>query len=159
MTKQIPACARGKLEGERKSLVRLIELTSPQGSPKNKVTIVFDGLSDMAYAQEASSVKVVFSQGESGDEKIREIVQSTAHKKNMIVVSDDKELKFSVRALGAKVMSVKDFLAKIRIQSALPRMKPSQNKIKEERKYIAKSLEDQINKELAGIWLSSKSDQ
>ena len=156
VTKQIPALARQGLKNERDSLISLVETRRPQGSLNNKVTIVFDGRPGIIHAQKNSHVKIVFSQNESGDEKIRRIVKDAVYKKRIIVVTDDKELGFSVRAHGAKLLSVKDFLAKIDIQPAGTRTSKPQKKTKEEQKRIPKTLEYKITSELEQIWLNKK---
>ena len=44
---QMAGAARLNLEEQRYQLVRLIERKAPQGSERNKVTVVFDGCLDV----------------------------------------------------------------------------------------------------------------
>src|SRR3989338_7411471 len=100
IVKQVPALNLKKLRGGRESLVSLIEIYRPQGSMKNAVTIVFDGQEGISHQGKSSFVKVVFSQNESADEKIKNLIAACKRKKETIVVTDDRALQFSVRGLG-----------------------------------------------------------
>ena len=157
ISQQISFLALKELKSSREGLIKLIEIYKPQGKGENKVTIVFDGRSGIWSDNRSASVKVIFSEGESADDRSRKIVSDSSRKKEMIVVTDDKELRFSVRALGANVMQVKDFLLKIKKYETPAGAPPSGSKIKkrpqEETKYISKTLEAEINSELEKIWL------
>ena len=150
---QIPPHARKEFEDEREHFVNLIKVHCPQGSKNNAVTIVFDGRSTAPLQEQSSMIKIIFSCEESADDKIRKLITETNRKKQTIVVTDDKELRFSIRALGASVLSVKDFLSKAKRPD---RIFPRQNKQKDRRdevKNISKTLEFKINKEFEKIWL------
>ena len=152
ITCQISTLALKDRQNSREGLIRLVEVYKPQGSAHNRVTIVFDGKSGILSDARVSSVKVVFSENESADDKIRRIIGDSAKKKQMIVVTDDKELRFSVRALGAEAISVADFLSKFKKQGTqVTRGTPAKNK--EDEKHISKTLEYQITSELERIWL------
>lgn len=90
---------------------------------------------------------------QSADEKIREIVERSSQKKSIVVVTNDRAIQYAVRALGAQVNSVEEFLS---------RMRPFQGKVKAKRidqrekasaKNISTTLEFKITAELANIWL------
>ena len=115
------------------------------------MTVVFDGQEGIVHSQKKSALKIVFSQNESGDEKIRRIVKGAPNKRNIVVVTDDKELRFSIRALGARLQSVKDFLAKLDIYPGQEKKKKAI--IREDKKKIPLSLEYKITQELESIWL------
>ena len=152
--KQTSRLALKGLKNGREGLVSLIDIYRPQGSRQNKVIIVFDGQPGMINEESSPTVKVVFSENESADDKIRSLVAASNRKREIVVVTDDKELKFSVRALGANVLGVKDFLQKIKkrdiITTAGQTKKP---KHEEEEKHISKTLEYKITAELEKIWL------
>ena len=153
--KQIPDLAKLKLEEGRESLFRVLEQDRPQGSMKNKVTVVFDGQANIGGFQRGSFLEIIFSCDESADDKIKKIVSHHENKKNVTVVTDDKEIKFYVRALGAKVISVDGFLNQIkshRDETYRLKKKISQR----ERKTISRSLEYKINAEFEEIWLGKK---
>lgn len=59
-----------------------------------------------------SALKIFFSKGEDADSCIKNLVVNSANPKTIVVVSDDRELQFSVKRSGARIMPVKEFLAK-----------------------------------------------
>jgi len=157
--KKTPGVFSANLQSGREELIRLIEIHAPQGSLNNPVTIVFDGRSGVFGGMMPSfpgGLKVIFSQDESADDKIRKIVEKSDRKKEMVVVTDDRELGFATRAMGTKLMSVKEFLGKTEKPS--PQFKRSISKDKKEidEKSISQSLEYQITDEMKKIWLKEK---
>jgi len=149
----MPALTSKKIKDERENLIDFIERYKPQGSRYNQVTIVFDG--HAAHFVNSSPVEVIFSRDVSGDEKIRELIKKSSNKKSTIVISDDKELRFSVRALGAQVLDVKSFL----LQPKSLRLKSEEKmhgRPKQEEKNISKVLEYKINDEFKKRWLKEK---
>ena len=143
---QMPLSARKKLEDHRQHLIQWIESCRPQGSLRNAVTIVFDGKTDVwgGMGSGSASVRVFFAHGQSADEKIIRMVEEAAHKKNVVVVTDDRSLKYAVRALGAKVSGVQTFLGQ---GSSAPAGRV------ESGKNISKISEHKITSELTEIWL------
>ena len=140
-----------KLEDGRAELIRLIESLSPQGSLNNKVTVVFDGRPGMSPALEAQEVKVVFTYEESADERIKRMVQDSEAPRALIVVTDDREIRYYVKSLGAGVMDSGAFLARI-----IPRRGKAAAVPDSDKKPINEKLEDQVNQELRALWLKKK---
>ena len=151
ITNQMPSLALRHLKVGREGLLSLIEIYRPQGSIKNSVTVVFDGQPGILGDVQSSCVKAIFTREESADDKIRSLVAEAKNKKRIIVVTDDKELKFSVRALGAGVLSVQEFLVKI--QPDKEKTGGVSLKKDEDKKVISKTTEYKITKELEKIWL------
>ncbi len=152
---RIPKFSKKSLEESRDSFVRFLEVHKPQGSLRNCVTVVFDGQPDIIGRTDTSFIKVVFTKGESADTAIKKFVEDAANKRNIIVVTDDNEIRFYVRSLGAKILSVIDFFDKVQNQE----IKESQSKKKNkeiELKNISKTFEHQVNQELEDIWLKKK---
>jgi predicted RNA-binding protein with PIN domain len=144
---QISGFSSGSLEEQRQKLIRYIEKVSPQGSDKNMVTIVFDGRADIFGNFVQSAVKVFFSQNESADDKIKRLVLDSEQKSSTIVVTNDRDIQYSVRSEGAKAISVEEFFG--------PSKKFSTGDTKDN-KAISKSVEFKINAELEKIWLKEK---
>lgn len=151
---QIPQLTQGKLEEQRKNLVRYIETRSPQGSGRNAVTVVFDGRSDVWSDNEPSAVKVIFSKDQSADEEIRQLVSRAQNKKNIVVVTNDRDIQYAIGALGAKAMNVQDFFhthsehrekEEKQGRSSVPSRASAKN--------ISNSLEHSINAEMKKIWM------
>ena len=157
---QMPALKLDKLEDQRRNLVRFIEQCSPQGSSKNSVTIVFDGDRDVFGGMKSTAAKIIFSQGESADDKIRAIVARANNTKSIVVVTDDRDIQYAVGAIGAKAIGVAEFLGKGKSAKNNKHMadKKSQ-RIKKglsvPEKYISKSDESSITSEMGKIWLKS----
>jgi len=158
-----------KLEDQRKKLIHFVECSTPQGSLNNRVTIVFDGQEEVFGGMTSSAAKILFSQGESADDAIKKIVARSQNTKNIIVVSDDRDIQYAVRALGAKVCSVKEFLGKAKasgekgrsVRKSSRQMKgPSAEKNPSRpKKQVPKSDEFKINSELAKIWLKQDKER
>lgn len=109
------------------------------------MTVVFDGRSDVwGGGAVPSPVQIIFSREESADEKIIRMVEEAEHKKNIVVVTDDRALQYAVRALGAKVSGVQTFLGQ---GAPVPVRRPESNK------NISKTLEHKITSEFARIWV------
>ena len=137
--------------------MRLVAVNRPQGSVKNTVTIVFDGKYGIIGTADDTHVKVIFSRGESADDTIKKIVSGAAHKKNIIVVTDDRDIQYAVRAMGAKIMSVEEFLTKSKAAGQPRPGAATAARGKETGKHISKTVEFKITSEFEKIWLRSKS--
>lgn len=159
---QMPsALDQATLEDQRYHLVRFIEQSRPQGSLNNPVTIVFDGNIDIFGGMSSSSAKIVFSHGESADEKIKKIVAQAKNTKDIIVVTDDRAIQYAVRALGAKISGTQAFLGKAkgikRSSEGKGSLKSKRgvapNPLSENKKYIPRNDEAKITSEFSKIWL------
>lgn len=106
------------LEKQRAVLIGLVERRRPHGSGNNSVTVVFDGSYEMAaaYPREqrlASGIQVVFSGGESADDKIENIVAARTNAADVVVVTNDKGIKRRLGGRGVKYMSLEDFAERV----------------------------------------------
>ncbi len=164
MIHQMPlALNQDKLEDQRRYLVHFIEQRRPQGSTNNRVTIVFDGSLEIFGGMASSAAKIVFSQGESADDKIKKIVGQAESTKDIVVVSNDREIQYAVRALGAKISAVKAFLdkagaskKKVGGRSPAAQKGSSKSHSSEQEKNIPRSDESRITSEFSQIWLDPK---
>ena len=138
-----------KMRDIRTALVEFIRLGRLCGSNKNKITIVFDGYPDSSFLGQPHEphVTIIFSGEATADEKIKRLVENAANAKNIIVVSDDKEIQFIIKAIGAKSLGVEEFIG--------VKKKPAHHvTIDESLKFdLNYSQVEKINKELKGIWL------
>ena len=151
------ALAKQKLEDSRESLIKWVEVKNPQGSFRNQVTIVFDGQSGVGGYHKSFLVKVLFSWEESADDLIKKIVSVQENKKSTVVVTDDREIQYYVRALGAQVLSVDEFFRRAQPPEVKQSSTKSKKNFQEEKKDISKTLESKINAEFEKIWLEKKS--
>lgn len=147
--------AQANLEGQRNHLTNMIQVHRPQGSLSNKITVIFDGQADISHAQ-TSSVKTIFSHNESADDAIKKMVINSSNPKNIVVVTDDRDIQYSVRAQGAQVLPVTQFLSKLSPSAERNRTKKRKIKSTDTSKHISKHLEHKINSEFSEIWLKKK---
>ena len=151
IVKQAPGLADRPLEQGRAGLLRWIDAHRPQGSANNRVTVVFDGKSEHFSTPVDCGVKTVFSRDESADDCIKAMVEKSAAKSTVVVVSDDKGIALYVRSLGAKVMGVKEFAPGLFASSSKPKPKGRSGAEKAE-KYIPLVEQERINKEFEKLW-------
>ena len=110
--KRVDMFSAGKLQSSREMLIKYIEDNRLQGSPRNKITVVFDGKEDVIGYKMDSTVQVIFTRGKSADEKIKEMVENASDPGRIVVVSEDKGITYYCRSFGAKIKSVEGFLNK-----------------------------------------------
>ena len=125
------------------SLIRYIRMNKLTGSRNNKVVIVFDGSFNLAASQEKGDYELVFSQSLSADELIHKKLKSLSNKSQVLVVSDDREIRDFTKREGARSLRIHEFV-KIK-QSQTP-----------EGKEINYSLQREITEEMRKIWLKDK---
>ena len=149
----MPQLMHLKLEEQRNALIRAIEVHQPQGSLRNRVTVIFDGQKDIYGGKvETTQVEVIFARDETADAKIKELVAQSLQKKNMCVVTDDRDLQISVGHLGAQCVAVQSFLSKCREQVSSSKKQPY-SAPNDNGKNISKTDEHKITSELSRIWL------
>lgn len=155
----MPTLIHQQLETQRHSFVHMIHTRRPQGSSRNKVTVVFDGY-PAGFGADLSSghVQILYSCDITADDRIKQIVQKSILKKNIIVVTNDRAIQYAVRALGAKVISVESFLQKIN-KSASSGSVDSQRNQSGLKKNISNREKQHINLELEDLWLKKKSNK
>ncbi len=129
----------------RFALIQFLRNNKPCGSPKNKVTIVFDG-----YSQDSSlrglEFEVIFSCQDSADQRIKKIVERARLPKSLVVVSDDRQIRDFARLCGAACLGVEEFLAPGEKKKS-PRQDDS---VKTE---LSCAEARRINEELKKLWL------
>ncbi|MDD3296725.1 MAG: NYN domain-containing protein [Candidatus Omnitrophica bacterium] len=125
------------------SLIRYIRMNKLTGSRNNKVIIVFDGSYNLAAFQERGDYELFFSQNLSADELIHKKLKSLLNKSQVVVVSDDREIRDFTKREGARSLRINEFI-----------------KIKQpdvsEAKDIDYSLQREITEEMRKIWLKDK---
>lgn len=148
LIKQTSLLASKNLEEGRSGLIRLIKKNNLTGSPRNEVTIVFDGREDVFSPRTEKVFKIIFA-CESADDKIKKMISSSSNPARIILVTNDKELIFFARNYRAGTCAVSKFLEKI------PQRKNTS--IESETKFRLR-FEDasKITEELKKIWLKGK---
>lgn len=93
------------------ALARYIRSQKLCGSLKNNVMIVLDGFApEGRYDLSAGAVEVIFSEDETADERIKRLVERSPQPRNLVVVSDDREIADFARLRGANPMKVEEFV-------------------------------------------------
>jgi predicted RNA-binding protein with PIN domain len=142
LIKKIPEFSSKKIRHAREDLIRLIEEKRLTGSKRNRVTVVFDGYSDDFSSKRQIPFEIIFAK--DADEKIRDIIKKVDNPKEIVVITDDRQLQDSVRLLGAKVQNLESFLEKLKRPKAIT------EDLKLE---FSPKLKDEITEELKKIWL------
>ena len=138
-----------KTKEQKHELLNYIKREGLGGSLKNKITVVYDGYPPHEFNQDKAfthQIEVIFSRNISADDKIKKIVEESAMRKNIVVVSDDKEVRFIAKSLGAKCAGVEDFIC---LESKSQR-ESKRETLKHELSY---SQMHRINQELRKLWL------
>lgn len=139
------------LQDAREGLVRLIIDNSLCGSPKNKVLVVFDGKDQIFYAPDSNipkgfDIKIIFTHDETADDKIKRLVDESSNPKQIVVVTDDRDILYYCRAAGARIISVKEWSLSDKMLKA--RYRKSSCKL-----HTCVKSADTITNELKKIWL------
>lgn len=95
---------------DRSALLNYIRFNKLTGSPKNSVTVVFDGYPDSYEPANDTDISVVFSRMISADDKIRKLVEESGNRKQIVVVSNDREIQSMAKMLGATVVGIETFV-------------------------------------------------
>jgi len=118
---------------------------------KNEVIIVFDGYPpEGRQVSQSKKPQVIYSRDYSADEKIKQMVERSINVRNITVVSDDNQIRFVVKALGAKAMSIEEFIGGKDKGACDHTKKEAQELTKPELTY---SQMHKINQELLRVWL------
>lgn len=145
--KKTPFLNHKKLKDARDALLDFIYKNRPQGSQVNQITVVFDGRDDVFNFKQKHDLPVLFTRSESADDLIKSMIDKAVNTKNIVVVSEDKDIKLYCRSRGARIFSVDDFLNKAR---------KNQNKSKvsdADSREISFLEKNKINEELIKLWL------
>ncbi len=125
-------------------LIHYIKNHKLTGSHNNKVVIIFDGAFNLEAKREAG-FEVIFSEERSADDLIKlridKIKSSKYPLSEVIVVSDDREIRDYAKKQGAVSERAVDFI------------EPAKKIVQEESKDISYPLQKEITDELRKIWL------
>jgi len=128
----------------------LIEQKCLTPSHRNKVSVIYDGFPPSSKGpidiKPHEDIDIIFSHKISADEFIRKILEHSASPKDIIVVSDDREIRQAANLFRAKAMGIEDFLGlkrKIHPVKSMDSSGPALNY----------SQAHKINEELRKIWL------
>ena len=122
------------------ALINYIRKNKFTGSRNNRVMIVFDGKLNFEAIQQRGRFEVFFSGESTADDLIKKRLSQMKNKKEVVVVSDDREIRDAARAQGARICRIADFI----------KVKAKQE---EQEKEISYTLAHEITEEMRKIWL------
>ena len=124
-------------------LIRFIKSNGLIGSSNNRVVIVFDGHECSGLYPE-HEFELLFSGDRTADDEIKDRVLKAKNKSQLIVVSDDREVRDFARREGAQVKSTEEFLVKGRRSKTI--------RLETDEKEIDFETRTKINREFEKIW-------
>ena len=93
------------------ALADFIRFNKLTGSKNNSCVLVFDGYPPPPEEiPRQNGLLCMFSRRQEADELIKKIVQDSDSPKNIVVVSDDREVQLTSRFLHAQICSVEEFI-------------------------------------------------
>ncbi|MEO0141512.1 MAG: NYN domain-containing protein [candidate division WOR-3 bacterium] len=90
-----------EMEKAREYLVSFSKVYAP-----HRVIVVFDGREGVHHSLPGA----VFTKGESADEYIKRWLRRCQNPRDVVVVTEDREIRGTAGALGARVMSTREFV-------------------------------------------------
>ena len=130
----------GSFDARRERLLAWIEERNLCGSPRNAVTVVFDGKPGPGWTPWRGRARVVFTYEEDADTVIKRSVDESSRPRDAVVVTDDRAIQRWVGGAKARVVGCADFLRGARAAGALRRGKVDAGEAAE------------INEELKRVW-------
>lgn len=128
----------------RQDLIHYIKVNRLTGSRNNKVIIVFDGYENPDAPPERE-YRIIFSQDRSADEVIKDKIRRVRNKRQLIVVSDDREIRDCAQMEGAVPLRIQDFLKRGSDRKSRRRHDDGRN--------LSPSTMIEITEELKKIWV------
>lgn len=129
-----------KSASPQRDLIQYIYLHKLTGSNNNKVIIVFDGYMPAMFQSECQ-FEIIYSGQKTADDVIKQRLDNLKNRSQIIVVTDDREIRDYVKQKCAVSVRVGEFLKEKKIA------KP------ENRKDISYVLQKEITDELRKVWL------
>lgn len=102
----------GSIRNSRELLIDLIRSKKPQGSRRNKITVIFDGQPGVESPID-KDVDVRFTSGKEADWYIKRLVEKHHNPRQIIVITDDRAIKRHVSSAGADTMTTVKFMDKL----------------------------------------------
>src|SRR5262245_3523070 len=106
----LPALPPGSWQEKRAQLLDFLRHRKPQGN--NRVTVVFDSRQGLGEQLQVGDITVVFTAGETADDRLSEMVRQANNPRLLVVVTNDLGIRAMVRGTGARFLSCDDFLKK-----------------------------------------------
>ena len=142
---KIPRFKTRPLRRQRESLIGFLEGFKAAISPRNQISVVFDGKSRFSFDHvPQTNVKVIFSRDEEADALIKRMVDEAGAVKSLVVVSDDRQITRYARAKGAGFEGSRQFLSRTHKKKAKPSLDDCAK--------LDSRRASEVNRELRGLW-------
>ncbi len=139
------------------ALLDFIKFKKPCGSPKNKISVVFDGYppANSRHSFDQAEINVIYSQEITADARIKAMLDICQNPKIVIVVSDDREIQFFAKSAGAKAAGVEEFIHSAKLDPDSLRLKGNLKTLRDDllKPELNYTQANQINKEFRKLWL------
>ena len=135
------------LEESRHFLIKVVKTYKLYGSRNNQVSIIFDGKEGIPDEEFNCPFQIFFSKSEDADSLILRMIEQSDNPSQIVVVTDDKQLRRKARLLGASFKSVEDFFKKV----FKDRYSPVEDKFT-----LTFQQRERINAELRKLWLGEE---
>ncbi|MBI4651583.1 NYN domain-containing protein [Candidatus Desantisbacteria bacterium] len=145
LIRTLPRYTHSRFADEKRAVVRLIKIHPLMKKQSHETIIVFDGYADDENIINDKNIKIIFSDDDSADETIKNIVENSKKPEEIYVVTDDREIRDFIRIMGAKNITIKEFAAAIK-QDKEPIKKNIENNKIDDNDAI------RITKEFENIW-------
>lgn len=148
---KIPSLKDKPLKMARDGLIGFVRVNHLWGSYRNRMTVVFDGKSGVVSPNPDAclgpNINIVFSRDETADKRIKRLVDESSNPKQLVVVTDDRDIMYYAKSGGAKTLSIKEWVCK--------KKAPEQRLLANGRNNAPAEL-DNITEELKRIWLKKE---
>jgi uncharacterized protein len=99
---------KGTWQEKRAHLLKFLQQEQIQGN--NALTVVFDSRQGSGSQREEGSIRVIYTAGETADERIIDLVRAAANPRSLVVVSNDQAIRLMIKGTGARFITSTDFL-------------------------------------------------
>ncbi|MCM8804910.1 MAG: NYN domain-containing protein [Candidatus Omnitrophica bacterium] len=96
------------LEKSKDFLIDILERYKRK-HPSIDFTVVFDGFPSQISFHTKTRIKIIYSHDITADEKIRKIIENKKNKKQIFIVSDDRQIREFTKIIGANPLKVMEF--------------------------------------------------
>lgn len=112
---KIDSLKKTSLKAKREALLRLLADYKVKLSSRNKITVVFDGKSEVVHpAIKNPHLNIIFSKDQDADSLIKAMIDGSENSKSLVIVTNDRDIIYFAKARNVKHKNTEDFLAQIR---------------------------------------------
>lgn len=142
-------------QDNHQAIIDFIWRGSLKGSDRNQLVLVFDGARVEGLQNRGFTLK--FGNSKKADDVIKSYIANSPLNTELVVVSDDNEIKSSAKSFGKKTCSISEFTSKTQLASKNINTskygKTSKNSRTSSEKSLPKSVEEKITAEFEKLWV------